>query len=96
MEFTEEMHRTLTETEARSKSNTHRLDELEPKIERLHEQQVELAVLKKDMDHVKVSVDEIKDNVKKIMERPGGWWDKLIAALIGGLAAYFLKKLGVF
>lgn len=96
IEFTEELYGELKDAAARSKSNQHRLDELEPKVEEIHKTEVEMAGMKKDMDHVKESVDEIKGDVKKIMEKPGQWWDKVLLALIGGVVGYLLKMLGVF
>lgn len=96
MEFTEEIYKELNETTARSKSNTKRLDTLENKVEDLRGQTVEVAVLKQDMDHVKLSVDEIKTDVKTLTEKPSKRWEAVVAAVIGGLVGYFLRKLGVF
>ena len=35
----------------------------------------------------KVDVKEIKSDVKAITSRPGQWWDKLVAAIIGAIGA---------
>ena len=37
--------------------------------------------------NLKSDVDEIKTDVKSISARPGRWWDKLVAAIIGAIGA---------
>ena len=80
------------------KSAHKRIGILEAKVEDLHALTVAVATVNTKVDDLNDSVDEIKTEVKKVCDRPGNRWEKLVAAVIGalgaGLAAGLLSLLG--
>ena len=86
----------LTEVEARSKSNAHRLDALEKRQDNLDELVGTVKALAVREENVESDVREIKSDVKSLTEKPGKRWDALVekviltvaAALIGFLLAH--------
>ncbi len=80
------------------KSAHKRIGTLEAKVEDLHALTVAVATVNTKVDDLNDSVDEIKTEVKKVCDRPGNRWEKLVAAVIGalgaGLAAGLLSLLG--
>ena len=80
------------------KSVHKRIGTLEAKVEDLHALTVAVATVNTKVDDLNDSVDEIKTEVKKVCDRPGNRWEKLVAAVIGalgaGLAAGLLSLLG--
>ena len=80
------------------KSAHKRIGTLEAKMEDLHALTVAVATVNTKVDDLNDSVDEIKTEVKKVCDRPGNRWEKLVAAVIGalgaGLAAGLLSLLG--
>lgn len=80
------------------KSAHKRIGTLEAKVEDLHALTVAVATVNTKVDNLNDSVDEIKTEVKKVCDRPGNRWEKLVAAVIGslgaGLAAGLLSLLG--
>ena len=94
----EELER-LVETEARSKSNTKRLNSLEDKVEDIHnltlsvrEIATEMKMMREDMNKIDKRVLAIEDKPSKRMEQI---WSNIVSALIGGLIGYCLIKLGL-
>jgi predicted nucleic acid-binding Zn-ribbon protein len=91
-----EYERRLTETEQRSKSNSHRLDAVEKRQDDLDALVGAVAEVRKDQEYVREDVKEIKADVKTLTEKPGKRWDgivdkliwALLAAIIGFAAAY--------
>lgn len=89
----------IAEIEARSKSNTHRIDDLEADNKALHQLATSVEVLATKQEAIEANVSEIKDDVKSLKAIPGGKWDALVktilTALAGGLVAYALFRLGL-
>ena len=89
----------IAEIEARSKSNTHRLDDLEADNKALHQLATSVEVLATKQEAIEANVSEIKDDVKSLKAIPGGKWEALVktilTALAGGLVAYALFRLGL-
>jgi hypothetical protein len=87
----------LTEVEARSKSNTRRLDEVEKRQDNLDQLVSSVAVMAKEQEHIKSDVSEIKSDVRSIIDKPGKRWDSIVekivwavvAAVLGLLLGYF-------
>lgn len=89
----------LQQIDDRSKSNAHRLDEIDKKLEDNAEMLASIARLdqrQKDMDG---DIKEIKKDVKSIADKPGKRWESIIdKALLGVVAAlvlYALKQIGI-
>ena len=89
----------IAEIEARSKSNTHRIDDLEADNKALHQLATSVEVLATKQEAIEANVSEIKDDVKSLKAIPGGKWETLVktilTALAGGLVAYALFRLGL-
>ena len=91
--------RRLTEVEERSKSNTHRLDEMEKRQDNLDELIGTVKVLADREERVEDDVKEIKKDVKNITGKAGQRWDNLVDKIIMTVAAavvgFILAKIGI-
>lgn len=89
----------LTQTEERSKSNSHRLDELEKRQDNLDDLVSTVKVLAVREENVENDVKEIKSDVKSLTSKPGQRWDnmvdKLIYAIVAAIAGFILAKIGL-
>lgn len=85
--------------EARCKSNTHRIDELEADNKALHQLATSVEVLATKQETIEENVNEIKADVKSLKALPAGRWEAivkgLITALIAGLVGFALARLGM-
>ena len=70
-----------------AKSAHKRLDMLEKEVSDVHELATATATVSTKVDGVVKDMEEIKTEVKKVSDRPKGWWDKLVAAVIGAAAS---------
>ena len=88
----------LTEIEQRSKSNSHRLDKLEPIISEIHTMSKTMVQLVGEVKHTNENVSEIKDKVGVLESKPSARMEQIktaiitaiSTALIGGIIAAFL------
>ena len=98
MEQKEYEHR-LTVVEDRSKSNSHRLDEMEKRQDDLDDLVSTVKVLAVREENVETDVKEIKKDVKTLTNKPAQKWDKLIEtiflAIAGAIVGFMLAKLGL-
>lgn len=89
----------LTEVEERSKSNTHRLDEMEKRQDNLDDLVSTVKVLADREERVEDDVKEIKNDVKSIKDKPGKRWDaivdKVVWAVLAAVIAYLLGRVGL-
>ena len=83
----------LAETEARSKSNTHRLDEVEKRQDNLDKLAASVSVLAKEQEHIQGDVKEIKADVKTLAGKPAKLWDSLVEKALLVLAGAFISWL---
>lgn len=83
----------IAEIEQRCKSNTHRLDELEQRQDNLDALATTMSVMANEQDHIKADVGVIKADVKKLTDKPGVLWDKLVWLVVSGVAGYLLAML---
>ena len=94
-----EHERRLTEVEERSKSNTHRLDEVEKRQDTLDELVGTVKVLATCEEVVESDVKEIKSDVKNLTLKPAKRWDSLVEKIITMVAAaivgFLLAKIGL-
>lgn len=102
----EELAVKLAEVDARSKSNTHRLDAVEKSSDVLHELATSVKVMAGELKRQGDAVEEIKDNVTNlghkvdsIEKKPAKRWegivDKLIWGVVGAVLAFLLAKIGL-
>ena len=95
----EEIAAAIAETESRCKSNTHRLDKMEQRQDNLDKLVTAVAGMQKDLEHTQGDVQEIKGDVKAMMETPKKRWDTvvsttltaIVSAIIGAALALILK-----
>ncbi len=93
-----ENERRLTAVEERSKSNTHRLDELEERQDNLDKLATSVEVLATRQQVVETDVKEIKTDVKALTEKPGKRWENLVweiaRLLIAAVIGFALAHIG--
>ena len=89
----------IAEIEQRSKSNTHRINDLEADNKALHQLATSVEVLATKQETIEANVSEIKDDVKSLKALPAGRWEAVIkgviTAIIAGLIGFALAKLGL-
>lgn len=93
-----EHEKRLTEVEERSKSNTHRLDEMEKRQDNLDDLVSTVKVLAVREEAVENDVKEIKSDVKSLTSKSGQRWDnmidKIIVTVVAAIAGFILAKIG--
>ena len=93
------MEHRLTVVEDRSKSNQHRIEEIERRQDNLDDLVSTVKVLADREERVEGDVKEIKSDVKALNEKPAKKWDGLVDKIILTIAAavigFLLSKLGV-
>lgn len=93
----QEMAVKLTEVDARSRSNTHRIDDLEKKVDVLGRLTTAVEVMAAEQKHqtetmveIKTDVAALGQKVDTIEKKPGKRWDgmvdKFIYGIVGALA----------
>lgn len=89
----------LTEVEERSKSNSHRIDEIEKRQDNLDDLVGTVKVLADREKRVEGDVKEIKDDVKSIKDKPAKRWETVVTCIITGIVAalvgFIVAKLGL-
>lgn len=98
MDETSMEHR-MTAVEQLGKSNKHRIDDVERRLDENDKLVSAVCGLQKDMEYTKSDVSEIKRDVKTLTDKPGKRWDgiveKLIWAVLAAVVAFFLGRLGL-
>lgn len=94
-----EIEHRLTEVEERSKSNTHRLDEVERRQDNLDKLATSVSLLAEREERVESDVKEIKSDVKSLAEKPGKRYDSLVDKVVWAVAAaviaFLLGRIGL-
>ena len=89
----------LTEVEARSKSNAHRLDAMEKRQNNLDELVGTVKALAVREENMENDVKEIKSDVKELTGKPGKRWEaiveKTIGLLVAAIVGFLLAKIGL-
>ena len=89
----------LSKVEERSKSNSHRLDEMEKRQDNLDDLVSTVKVLAVREEAVEADVKEIKSDVKSLTSKPAQRWDNLVDKIIMTVAAavigFILAKFGL-
>lgn len=89
----------LTEVEARSKSNTKRIDDMEKETKALNALASSVEVLAVKQKAMESDVQEIKTDVKSLVAKPAKRWDglvdKAIYAIVGAVLAFWLARIGM-
>lgn len=94
-----EHEKRLTEVESRSKSNAHRLDDVEKRQDNLDKLVVSVEKLAIKEQTVENDVKEIKSDVKTLTNKSGKRWDSLVDKVILILATavitFVLSRIGL-
>lgn len=77
----------LTENEQRSKSNTHRIDKLEPIVNEIHTMSETMVRLVGEVQHTNENVSEIKEKVDVLESKPSARMEQIKTAIITAIAA---------
>ena len=89
----------IVEIDQRSKSNTHRIDDLEADNKALHQLATSVEVLATKQETIEANISEIKDDVKSLKAIPGGKWEALVkaavTAIVGALIGFALAHAGI-
>lgn len=80
----------LVELDQRSKSNTHRIEEVEKRQDNLDKLVASVSILKTEQEHIQTDVLEIKHDVKDMKAAPAKRWDGLVDKLIAAAAGAFI------
>ena len=94
-----EHERRLTEVEERSKSNSHRLDDVEKRQDNLDELVGTVKALAVREENVEIDVKEIKTDVKTLTNKSAKRWDSLVDKIIltidAAIVGFILAKFGL-
>jgi len=101
-----DLERRITALEEREKSNTHRLDDIEEKVDTLNRLTTAVEVMATEQKHQGETMGEIKKDVTAlgtkvdiIEKKPGKRWEgvinQIIGAVVGALLALLLVRLGL-
>ncbi len=89
----------IASLDARCKSNTHRIDDLEADNKALHQLATSVEVLATKQEAIETSVTEIKADVKSLKALPASRWEAIIkavvTAIVAGLVGYALALAGL-
>ena len=89
----------IVEIDQRSKSNTHRINDLEEDNRALHTLATSVEVLATKQDTIESTVQEIKTDVKELKAVPGSKWEALVKAavpaIVGALVGFALAHAGI-
>lgn len=93
-----EHERRLTEVEERSKSNKHRLDDLEKRQDNLDDLVSTVKVLAVREENVENDVKEIKSDVKSLANKPAQRWEsvteKVILGIVAAVVGFMMAQFG--
>jgi Flp pilus assembly protein TadB len=89
----------LKEVEQRSKSNSHRLDEVEKRQADNDKMLASIARMDQRQNDMDNDIKEIKTDVKTLTGKPGKRWenvvDKVVFTIVAALVAYILARVGL-
>lgn len=102
----DELIQKLTETEQRSKSNTHRIDELEQDQKALNKLATSVAVMAREQQTIRRDVAKSGEDIKAVRKSiealqaaPGKRWEKVVEKIIlvavGAVVAWLLARMGI-
>lgn len=94
-----EHEKRLTEVEARSKSNSKRLDDIEERQDNLDKLVSTVEVLAVREGNVENDVKEIKSDVKTLTSKPAQRWESLVEkvfmTVVAAVVGFLLAKIGL-
>lgn len=85
-----EHEKRLTEVEQRSKSNTHRLDKLEPIVNEIHTISRTMVEMTTELKHTNNTIEKMSEKVENLEQEPAKRWKDSTKAIFNA----FLGALG--
>ncbi len=85
-----EHEKRLTEVEQRSKSNTHRLDKLEPIVNEIHTISRTMVEMTTELKHTNNTIEKMSEKVESLENEPAKRWKDSTKAIFNA----FLGALG--
>jgi len=89
----------IAEVDARAKSNTKRIDDLDERQKNLDKIVGSIDVLANEQGHIKNDVTEIKSDVKALTQAPikqyEKWESAAIGIIVGAVITLILKTIGL-
>ena len=74
-----------------------RLDQAEENIKELYREVKAMAIVQagtnKTLESLDLTLRKLEDAVRGLQARPGGWWDKIVGAVITAVAAGIVAAL---
>ena len=94
-----QMEHRLADVEQRSKSNTHRIDELAKEQKALNELATSVALMTQEQKDIREDISEVKKDVKTLTNLPAKHWndviEKIVWLVLGGAVAALLAQAGL-
>lgn len=94
-----EHEKRLTEVEARSKSNTKRIDKLEEQTEAINRLATSMAVMAEKQDETTTIVTALDGKVTALEEKPAKRWESIVEnviwAVVAAVVGFLLAKIGL-
>lgn len=94
-----ELEHRLTDVESRSKSNQHRIDDLEQTQETIARLATSMEVMATETKHISTKVDTLDGKVEALEAKPGKKYDSLaekaLWAVLGAVIAFVMKTIGI-
>ena len=89
----------LARVDARCRSNSHRIDELESSQQAVTELALSLRAMANEQANMKEDLGEVKNDVKLLTRRSSVRWDTLVDKLmwlvVGGALGLLMQELGI-
>lgn len=93
------MEHRMTSVEDRSKSNTHRIEDLERRTDDTEKLVTSVALIAEKQKQMGCDIADMKTSLKKITDLPGKRWEsiveKIILLIVAAVVAYILAKIGL-
>lgn len=94
----EDINVLIAEVDARSKSNTHRIDKLEQRQDDMETLIKTVALIEQDQRYMKDKLGKIESGVEDLKGKSGKRWDavveKVLLVVVGAIVVYALSKIG--
>lgn len=87
IEKLEQSQEIIVAVEQRAKSNSHRIDKLEKNQEAIQQLALSVRELATQMQGMREEQADTSKRLAELERKPASMWDKLVAALIGAIAA---------
>lgn len=89
----------IAEVDQRSRSNSHRLEQVEKKLEDNEQLLTNVALIAQKQNTLESDVQEIKSDVKMLTAKPAKRWEsvveKVVLALVAAVVTFLLAKIGL-